>query len=74
MALHEIEVQPEERGRERGQDRDVNPVEARQRRAGHVLAAAQQPAAANSPTTGSAPGISVPTLVAKNDSSFHGSR
>ena len=30
-------------GRERRQDGDVQPVEARQRRAGHIVAAAQEP-------------------------------
>ena len=42
LALHEQQVQRQERRRDRRQDRDVQAVEPRQRRAGHVVAAAQQ--------------------------------
>ena len=56
------------------QDRDVEAVEARQRRAGHVVAAAQEAHHEVADARARRRRCPVPTLVAKNASSFHGSR
>ena len=74
LALDERQVDAEQRRRDHRQHRDVEAEEAGQRRAGDLLAAAQEREQPAAPASGTLLTMSVPTRVAKNDSSFHGSR
>ena len=73
VALHEQQVGAQHGERGEGQHDHVEREEAGERRAGHVLPAAQQ-REQRLATTGTEPATAVPTEVAKNAISSHGSR
>ena len=73
MLLHQKEMEPKTQDGQHRQDRHVNSEKARERGTRDLLATPQNPSI-NGPTTGSTATISVPTLVAKYASAFHGNK